>query len=156
MIERLAAAFLALGASLGGLYGGVTMAVPSGVTTDAVAVAPTSNYRTELVATPMIVADQVRGYVIGRYFIDFDAARAEMMGTPLTQMIGHAINGYFFRHAHDMFWVGGPLTAAAIADGLTEAINEAAGYDLVRSIAIRQLDYLQSPEIRQPVIAFDR
>lgn len=152
---RLVAATLALTGSLGGLYGGVVVGVGDGeLPTNAPQ--ESDNYITELVATPLIENNRIRGYVIGRYLVEIDRQFADAHATPLAETIAHGVNSYFYSHARDMFWVGGAISVPDIAQGLQTAINAQVGFDLVTAIAIRQLDYLQPPEVRQPVISFDR
>ena len=157
MIVRFATVLLALSASLGGLYGGTAMMPGPEDGQDGTSDKQLSaNHRTDLIATPLITPGAIHGYIIGRYVIAFDAELAEARHIPLSTMVHHGVNGFFYRHAREAFWVDGPMDVPQIADGLKASINEAAGAPLVTALSIRQLDYLQSPEIRQPVISFDR
>lgn len=158
MIARITAALLAVGASLGGLYGGTVSSIGDDSETPQVGAASTSSeiVRTELMATPLVTDGGIYGYIIGRYVLTLDAILLAERGHPIEPIVGHAVNSYFYGRASQTFWLDGPLGVDAIADGLKGAINQTAGGPLVTALAIRQLDYLQSPEIRQPVISFDR
>lgn len=158
MIGKLATVVLAVGASLGGLYGGTTMALNA---SDGSAVASGTMVdggilRTELSATPLVVGSSIYGYIIGRYVITYDAKITGERQLPLETLVIHAVNRFFYDNAAQAFWFDGPLDVNGIAQGLQASINETAGVPIVTALAIRQLDYLQSPEIRQPVISFDR
>lgn len=157
MIGRLATAALALGASIGGLYGGTIMTLQAG---DEAAEndrsSQSSILRTDLMATPLVTSGGIYGYIVGRYVIFYDSEIRAERDLPLTIVVNHAVNRYFYSQAAQTFWLDGPLGVNEIADGLEMAINDAAGAPIVTALSIRQLDYLQSPEIRQPVISFDR
>ena len=152
---RVAVAALALSGSLGGLYGGVAMGVGGG--DPVIDPEETSHdHSIDLIATPLIIGDRIQGYVIGRYVIEIDLSQAEALGTPIAETVAHGINDFFYRNARNTYWVGGELTVPEIVEGVRGSINKQAGYDLASMIAVRQLDFLQSPEVRQPVISFGR
>lgn len=156
MIVRFATVAVAMTASLGGLYGGATMPGPgAGAVNDKHAEPVSAILRTDLIATPLILPGRINGYIIGRYVISYDGAIVEDRHLPLTTVITHAVNTFFYRNAAETFWVGGAMGVGDLADGLKLVINETAGAPLVTALSVRQLDYLQSPEIRQPVISFD-
>jgi hypothetical protein len=157
VIVRFATVAVAMTASLGGLYGGATM-VPgddAGAINDKHAEQASTTLRTDLIATPLILPGRINGYIIGRYVISYDGAIVDDRHMPLTTVITHAANIFFYRNAAETFWVGGPMGVDELADGLKMTINVTAGAPLVTALSVRQLDYLQSPEIRQPVISFD-
>ena len=158
MIGQGFAVLLAVGASLGGLYGGTMMALDAAGDGEAGhdAQAAGGILRTELTATPLVTGTSIHGYIIGRYVVSYDTAIRAGRNLPLETLIGHAVNGFFYGNASDTFWLDGPLDMNAIAEGLKASINEAAGAPVVTALAVRQLDYLKAPEIRQPVISFDR
>lgn len=156
MIARFAVVAVATTASLGGLYGGATMAPGTdGAVNEKHAEQASTTLRTDLIATPLILPVRINGYIIGRYVISYDGAIVDERQLPLTTVVTHAANIFFYRNAAETFWVGGPMGVDELADGLKVAINETAGAPLVSALSVRQLDYLQSPEIRQPVISFD-
>jgi len=158
VIGRFAVALLAVGASLGGLYAGTVTSLggDGDQPADGYADVSANTLRTELMATPLVTRGGIYGYIIGRYVLTLDADLIAERSPPVEHIIAHAVNSYFYDRAADTFWLDGPLGVDQIADGLKGAINESAGGPLVTAFAIRQLDYLQSPEIRQPVISFDR
>lgn len=158
MIGQGFAVLLAVGASLGGLYGGTMMALDAadGGKAGHERHAAGGILRTELTATPLVTGTSIHGYIVGRYVVSYDAGLQAERKLPLEMLIGHAVNRFFYGNASRTFWLDGPLDVNAIADGLKASINETAGAPIVTALAIRQLDHLLSSEIRQPVISFDR
>ncbi|WP_306118293.1 MULTISPECIES: hypothetical protein [unclassified Roseitalea] len=157
MIARLATALVTLVTCLGGLYAAVGL-VPG----DAAAGSgsnghgATSELRTDFIATPIVAAGGIDAYVIGRYVIDLDKAAGKALDQHVTVLIEHGVTSYFYRNAAQTFWQGGPITVADISTGLKAEINRVAGRPLVSELTIRQLDYLQTDEVRQPVISVER
>ena len=158
MIIRLLTTCLALGASLGGLYTGVTtgMSGPPEADAEQPVMAAAASYRTDFIAIPLIAGTDVEGYVIGRYVLGYDPALARDRAVPLPTVIRHGVNAFFYGHSGATFWMGGPMAVPDISEGMVMAINQAAGAPVITGVSIRQMDFLQGQEIRQPLIELDR
>ncbi len=163
MIIRLITAVLTLAACLGGMYGALALGTGDG---EAGYANGDKNgkkngmlggeVRTDFIAVPIVLPERIDGYIIGRYVIGVDPKVGRTLGESAGPFLTHGINAYFYAHAQETFWLGGDVTVPKIVDGLKASINEAAGAPLVVDLAIRQLDFLETAEVRQPVISVDR
>ena len=166
MILRLVTAVLTLVACLGGMYGALALGSGGGetVSDDGGGSAKKGNgdgltggeVRTDFIAVPIVLPERIEGYIIGRYVIGVDPKVARKLGASAGAFLAHGVNAFFYANAQETFWLGGTVTVPKIADGLKVAINDAAGAPLVVDLAIRQLDFLETAEVRQPVISVDR
>lgn len=161
MILRLLTAVLTLVACLGGMYGALALGTggddgngggKNGKKEGLIG----GEVRTDFIAVPIVLPERIEGYIIGRYVIGVDPKVAKKVGASAGSFLTHGVNAFFYENAQDTFWLGGDITVPKIADGLKASINDAAGAPLVVDLAIRQLDFLETVEVRQPVISVDR
>ena len=106
-------------------------------------------YRTKTISVPMLLDGQVRGYVVARFEVAADAAKAvTSAATPESLVADEAFKIIYSRNAADV-QMAKKHDLQALTKSIANGVNERSGGDLVKDVLIESWSYLSKEDLEK-------